>query len=68
MQSKMISEISSEQEAFKEVLKRFDYQQEAIISFFSGFYNLTPKEIQAHPDPLAPHYHSIAKEMLPIEA
>jgi hypothetical protein len=68
MQGKMISDLSPEQKAFKDILKRFDYQQEAIITFFEGFYNLTAKEIQAHSDPLAKHYHKIAKEMLPIEA
>jgi len=71
MKSKQIpltrEEMTQEEILFLEVMKRFDYATDKIVGFFGDFLDLTTAQIRAHTDPNASSYHSIAKQMLPLD-
>jgi hypothetical protein len=72
MKAKQISDrsvgMTQEENLFAEVLEKFDYCTDKIVSFFSDFLDLTPSQIKVHADPHAKDYHKIAKQMLPLDA
>lgn len=71
MKSKQIpldrKEMTQEEILFMDVLKRFDYQDEKIIAFFSDFKDMTTAQIKEHEDPNAADYRNIANKMLPLD-
>jgi hypothetical protein len=64
MKAKQISNRQDEeQQAFKSILERFDYETDKVLSFFSGL--LTRHDLK---DPRDIMYKRIAEKMLPLDA